>query len=105
MATAASKGIPVPALTGADPLFTSSARRRRVSPKAGRALKVLSHAIEYLANEFLHDVLPPSAQNGRLQAVELLMALNRAVYFECPEDPVVSTLRERCGRFLGFDLT
>jgi hypothetical protein len=38
-----------------------------------------------------------SARNSQLQAVQLLMALNRQVYFECPERP---TLADRCRAFL-----
>lgn len=67
-------------------------RRRRISPEAGRALEILGHAIEYLTDEFIHQGLPFSAKNGQLQAVQMLMALNRQVYFECPELP---TLGER----------
>lgn len=57
---------------------------------------MLGHAIEYLANEFLHDSIPPAEDNARLQAVRLLMALNRQIYFECPMKPVALTFRERC---------
>jgi len=38
-----------------------------------------------------------SADKGQLDAVQLLMALNRQVYFECPEVP---SLAERCRSFL-----
>jgi hypothetical protein len=34
-----------------------------------------------------------------VQAVQLLMAVNRQVYFSCPEVP---TLGERCRAMLGF---
>jgi hypothetical protein len=70
--------------------------RRTISPEAARALKILGHAIEYLANEFLHDDAPPGHDNPRLQAVRLLMALNRQTYFECPMEPVALSFRERC---------
>jgi len=76
-----------------------SNRRRRVTPQAGRALEILGHAIEYLTDEYVHQNLEFSAKNGELQAVQLLMALNRTVYFECAEVP---TLGERCRTLLHF---
>jgi hypothetical protein len=72
-------------------------RRRRITPQAGRALEILGHAIEYLADEIVHEGLSLSADNGRVTAVQLLMLLNRRVYFECPEVP---TFRERCRSLL-----
>jgi hypothetical protein len=62
-------------------------RRRHISPQAGQALVVLGHAIEYLTDEFVHEGGSLSANNDELQAIQLLMALNREVYFECPEVP------------------
>lgn len=67
-------------------------RLRRITPPAGRALEILGHAIEYLTDEFVHRNGEVSAHNGDLEAVQLLMSLNRQVYFECPEMP---TLTER----------
>jgi len=64
-----------------------SVRRRRVSPRAGRALEILGHAIEYLTDEYVHQGRPVSAGDGQLQAVQLLMALNREIYLGCPEVP------------------
>lgn len=72
-------------------------RRRHISQQAGRALEVLGHAIEYLTDEFVHSGAPMSARNDQLAAVQLLMALNRQIYFECPEVP---TFGERCRAFL-----
>ncbi len=66
--------------------------RRRITPQAGHALKILGHAIEYLADELIHQGWPLSADNGQLKAVQLLMALNRQVYYECP---IVPTWAER----------
>jgi hypothetical protein len=74
-----------------------SNRRRRITPEAGRALGVLGHAIEYLTDEFLHQGIDYSPSDPQMQAVQLLMALNRQVYFECPELP---TLGERCRALL-----
>jgi hypothetical protein len=62
-------------------------RRRRISPQAGRALEVLGHAIEYLTDEFVHEGATPSANHPQIVAVQMLMGLNRQVYFECPEIP------------------
>jgi hypothetical protein len=66
--------------------------RRRISPPAGRALEILGHAIEYLSDEFVHAGGCLSAHNAQVEAVQLLMAANRKIYFACPEIP---TLGER----------
>lgn len=73
---------------------TQTARtRRRISPEAGMALEKLGHAIEYLTDEFMNEEgAPPFRRDGRLQAIELLMTLNRRIYFNCPEVP---SLRDR----------
>jgi hypothetical protein len=73
--------------------------RRRITPEAGRALEILGHAIEYLTDEFVHDGGTFSARDERLQAVQLLMSLNRQVYFECPE---AHSFAERCRTLLGI---
>jgi hypothetical protein len=72
-------------------------RRRRISPQAGHALEILGHAIEYLTDEFIHEGHLFSPSHEQLEAVQLLMALNRQIYFECPEQP---TLGERCRKLL-----
>jgi hypothetical protein len=77
-----------------------SNRRRRITPEAGHALEILGHAIEYLTDEFVHDGGSFSANDHRIQAVQLLMALNRQVYFECPEVP---SLGERFFSILGLN--
>jgi hypothetical protein len=65
--------------------------RRRITPEAGHALVILGHAIEYLTDELVHRGRDMSANaaaanwGGELEAVQLLMALNRQVYYECPE--------------------
>lgn len=71
--------------------------RRRTSPEAGRALEILGHAIEYLADEYIHEGGSLSANNGQVQAIQLLMALNRQIYLECPEIP---TVKQRISNFL-----
>jgi len=62
-------------------------RRRRISPEAGRALEILGHAVEYLTDEFVYAGGSFSAHDPQVEAVQLLMSLNRKVYFECPEVP------------------
>lgn len=74
-------------------------RRRRIDPRSGRALEILGHAIEYLTDEYVHQGGPLCAHNSQVEAVQLLMAANRAIYFACPEVP---TLGERLRRWLGL---
>lgn len=102
MAVTATAGFLAP--DSARATFTGRVRansRRHITPQAGRALEILGHAIEYLADEFAHEGGPLSARDGRVQAVQLLMALNRQVYFECPEAP---TSGERWRSFLRSHL-
>jgi hypothetical protein len=94
--TTTSFAIPVPAPVISD-ISACFNRRRRITPQAGRALDILSHAIEYLTDEFLQQGLAYSAKEPQMQAVQLLMALNRQVYSECPEVP---TFGERCRALL-----
>jgi len=71
--------------------------RRRIGPAAGLALEKLGHAIEYLTDEFMHEEsFAPSGRDGRLEAIEILMAANRSIYYQCPEVP---SLRERLVTF------
>ncbi len=88
MATTATTGfsVAVPAPV-AETIRTGLKRRRSISPQAGRALEILGHAIEYLTDEFIHEGGTFSSNNSQLQAVQLLMAINRQIYFECPEVP------------------
>ncbi|MGO9776411.1 MAG: hypothetical protein ACLQGT_15520 [Terracidiphilus sp.] len=72
-------------------------RRRRITPEVGHALEILGHAIQYLTDEFVFEDGALFARNAQLQAVQILMALNRQVYFECPEVP---TLAARCRALL-----
>lgn len=62
-------------------------RRRRISPEAGHALEILGHAIEYLTDEFVCTGEAFSAHDAQVEAVQLLMSLNREIYFGCPEVP------------------
>ena len=72
-------------------------RRRQISPEAGRAIEMLGHAIEYLSDEFALECMSHKGgyrdgQHPQVEAIEMLMARNREVYFSCPEVP---TLGER----------
>ncbi len=71
--------------------------KRRISPRAGHALEILGHAIEYLTDEFVHEGGSFSAHNGQMAAIQLLMARNRAIYFSCPEIP---SFADQCRTFL-----
>jgi hypothetical protein len=76
--------------------------RRRTTPEAGFALEILGHAIEYLADEYVHEAgLLPSVHKGdpRVEAIQLLMAANRQVYFACPVAP--SLYQRVVGRLFG----
>ena len=67
--------------------------RRRTTPEAGFALEILGHAIEYLADEYVHEAgLQSSIFSGdpRVEAIQLLMAANRQVYYACPMAPSLS---------------
>jgi len=75
-------------------------RRRRIDQQSGRALEILGHAIEYLTDEFIHHGGAFLSNDAQVQAVQLLMALNRQVYFNCPEVP---TFGARCRALLGFN--
>lgn len=70
--------------------------RRWISPQNGRAIEILAHAIEYLADEYAVD----AEQMGRIdvddpkiEAIHRLMAANREVYYSCPRvEPVLRRL-------------
>jgi hypothetical protein len=97
MAAYTTTGFPIPGSAPDASAVRQPSRRRQITPRAGRALEILGHAIEYLTDEFVHRGGPFSARNEQLQAVQLLMALNRQVYYECPEAP---TFGERCRALL-----
>jgi hypothetical protein len=97
MAATTSTDFSIPVSAPAVPAVRIHSNRRRITPQAGRALEILGHAIEYLTDEFVHQGLEPSAGEAQLQAVQMLMALNRQIYFECPEVP---TWGDRCRKLL-----
>jgi hypothetical protein len=84
-----------PTLSITDAPVARAYRRRQISQQNGRALEVLGHAIEYVADEFavqLDTSAPLTAKNPQVQAMQILMAANRNVYYHCPIAP---TLGER----------
>lgn len=72
--------------------------RRSISPQAGRAIEILAHAIEYLTDELVNRGDLPSAGDPQLRAIQMLMELNRQIYYECPIAP---SFGERIRAFLG----
>jgi hypothetical protein len=98
MAASITTSYPIPDTASSAPVaHVRLERRRRISPQAGHALEILGHAIEYLTDEFIHDGHLFSPNHEQLEAVQLLMALNRQIYFECPELP---TFGERFRKLL-----
>jgi len=77
-ATANGKVVPVSDLTR---------QRRSIDQQSGRALVILGHAIEYLADEFIHEGGNFAANRGQVEAIQILMAVNRQIYLACPEAP------------------
>jgi hypothetical protein len=76
-------------------------RRRRITPQAGSRAGTPRpcHRIPY--RRVRASGLEVFLKNEQLEAVQLLMALNRQVYFECPEVP---TFGERCRMLLHLRL-
>jgi hypothetical protein len=76
--------------------------RRRIPPVSGHALEKLGHAIEYLTDEYIHEGCIGGFESHRLEAIQMLMAANREIYYECP---IVPTLWQRIQRFFerSFD--
>jgi hypothetical protein len=50
-------------------------------------LEKLGHAIDYLADEFVHAGGSLTAHDARLEAMQILIAANREIYFSCPPVP------------------
>jgi hypothetical protein len=71
--------------------------RRQISPEVGHALEKLGHAIEYLEDMYIIDIAVGHQNDGTLQAIRILKALNREIYFECP---TYMTIWERVQAFL-----
>ena len=79
--------------------MSGKTRRRSIDPATGRALVILGHAIEYLTDEFIHEGGSFTDNRGQVDAIQLLIKLNREMYMECPEAPTfgqwLSSLRHR----------
>jgi len=73
--------------------------RRRIDPQAGRALEILGHAIDYLTDEYILHGGQFRAHDPEFEAVQVLIAANRAIYFECP---VIPSLSQRLLRLFGI---
>jgi hypothetical protein len=72
--------------------------RRRLSAESGRALEMLGHAIEYLADEYAVDGEPKGplgSADPRVEAIQVLKALNRAVYYSGTEVATASSRLRR----------
>jgi len=59
---------------------------RLVTPEAGHALEILGRAIERLKDECVHEA-SQLAHDPQVEAIQLLMAFNRQIYFTCPVVP------------------
>jgi hypothetical protein len=72
--------------------------RRRLTPEAGKAIEILGHAIEYLADEYAADTAPKGALGSadpRVEAIQVLKSLNRAIYLSGTEiQPVFRRMRQ-----------
>ena len=81
-----------------EPAYPTAVNRpRRIDRESGRALEILAHAIEYLADEYVHNGGQLKSSDGEVQAMLILMAANRGIYAACP---VVPTFAERCMNLL-----
>ena len=71
--------------------------RRQLTPAEGRALEILGHAIEYLADEYCADSEARGRFGGadpRVQAIQMLKALNRDIYYSAAEvQPAIERIR------------
>jgi hypothetical protein len=79
--------------------------RRRITPEAGQGLEKLAHALEYLIDEYIHDGCKVDKDYGRLQAIQLLAALNRQIYFACGVRPTIGERVQSLFRRIRFRQT
>lgn len=86
-------------VSSAQTLLVRPHRRRHVDPASGRALEILGHAIEYLTDELVTHSDLIFAHDPRVEAIQLLMNLDRHIYLQCPE---VQTFGDRCRSLLHF---
>src|ERR1700760_98347 len=62
--------------------------RRHLRRADARALEILGHAIEYLADEYAFDGIskgPMGNADPRIEAIQILKGLNLAIYFSGTE--------------------
>ena len=85
MAATTATGFPPRAGARTSPIVGVQPRSRRITPEAGHALEILGHAIEYLQDELTREGSDIGVNGGQVQAIQLLMSVNRQVYFQCPE--------------------
>jgi hypothetical protein len=81
--------------------FQPGSGQRNISPTSGRALEILGHAIEYLTDELVNRIQPVDAHHPQAEAIQVLMAANRQVYYECP---IRLTFTERLRAFFRSTL-
>jgi hypothetical protein len=86
-ATSVARVLPVQMAAPVTVIGRGVMRRRRISPDTGHALEILGHAVEYLTDEFIRAGGSVSPYDGQVQAVQMLMRLNRDIYLDCPEVP------------------
>jgi hypothetical protein len=71
--------------------------RRQLSPAEGRAIEILGHAIEYLADEYCADAQPKGRLGNadpRIEAIQMLKTLNRSIYYSGAEvEPAFSRMK------------
>jgi hypothetical protein len=71
--------------------------RRQLTPAEGRALEILGHAIEYLADEYCASTENKGRFAGtdpRVQAIQTLKTLNREIYYSAAEvQPALQRIR------------
>ncbi len=61
--------------------------RRTIRQTHGRALEILGHAIEYLEDELSEEGFRAFDEIASVQAIEILKAKNREIYFNSPITP------------------
>ena len=72
---------------------TERNKRRTVTEDAKRALILLSHAVDHLTGQLVAKYGTPNVPriypktDEDVQAIQILMSLNRRVYLECRETP------------------
>lgn len=93
--------IPQPAFARPHLISQAATRPRKFSPQEGRALETLGHAIEYLADEYALECrsLPGCHKPPEIEAIRILMACSREVYFSGKPSP---TLAEQLRGWLGL---